>query len=311
MKTIDELKQRLLDVEIEQERQDAQLYWLGDLYEKVRELEALLANIDSYQTQPVAECSNFEKLRNLDEINRIEAELAQMDDYEPQDDNETHYFEEIQRLRKTLRAKMSGLTEETVTLSKPAEPPPLAREKVTVSKSARGVAPPSMTHKVSDVSETHRLEAELLRMDNYEPQSDEELKYLAEIQNAKSQLRNPANKNASSSPQRDDKMTHPIASTKPVMQEKSPVKSAVTPQKQNSTPSGKGAVATAPAKVERGYVIRLMYDQRKLTEWSDESGGGWRECGKGQCYANAQDVKKSLLKLKKRWPNYPLKIVKR
>lgn len=285
MKTFDELKQRLLDVEIEQERQDAELYWLSDLYEKVRELEALLANIDSYQAQPIAERSYFDKLRNLDEINRIEAELAQMDDYQPQDDNESHYFEEIKRLRKTLSMKMAGLVEDVEPVdSQPSRPPETK------------LSPPVVPDKTSDVKETSRIEAQLLRIDDYEPKNDEELKYFKEIQNAKSQLKNPTVKPA---------IKPTAVSTQPA-----------TNKKKSSENSGNVAVS-APVKpvqtdkVQRGYVIRLMYDQRKLTEWSDEAGGGWRECGKGQCYTDTQEVKKSLLKLKKRWPNYPLKIFKR
>jgi len=299
MKTFDELKQRLLDMEIEQERQDAELYWLSDLYEKVRELEALLAHIDSYHAQPVAERSPFDRLRNLEEINRIEAELAEMDDYKPQDDNETHYFEEIKRLRKTLSMKMAGLAEEVKPIdTKPSRP--------LEAKSPSPVAP----GKTPDVKETSRIEAQLLRIDDYEPESNEELKYFKEIQNAKSQLKNPTAKAVPTN-------VPPKSVVKSTSVPKQPIQ-AQSPANKKKSSENEGTVTTSTqakpvqqTKVQRGYVIRLMYDQRKLTEWSDESGGGWRECGKGQCYTDTQEVKKSLLKLKKRWPNYPLKIFKR
>lgn len=65
-----------------------------------------------------------------------------------------------------------------------------------------------------------------------------------------------------------------------------------------------------PKKILHGYVILLANDSKNLVEWSEESGGGWREIGMGTRYENPRDVKDRLKFLKRQWPTYPLKITK-
>jgi len=59
-----------------------------------------------------------------------------------------------------------------------------------------------------------------------------------------------------------------------------------------------------------GYVVCLLFNRKSPTEWSDKSGGGWRQRGKGTRYANIEEAKKCYIALKKKWPDYPLKILK-
>lgn len=58
----------------------------------------------------------------------------------------------------------------------------------------------------------------------------------------------------------------------------------------------------------RYYVICLMFDPKSPQEWS---GNGWCQKGKGMRYRNPEQVKQIFRKLKKQWPNHPLKIFKR
>jgi len=58
------------------------------------------------------------------------------------------------------------------------------------------------------------------------------------------------------------------------------------------------------------YVIRLIIEGGKSSEWSEESGGGWRDQGAGMHYTSVNQVKKRFKVLKTRWPDYPIKIVK-
>ena len=59
-----------------------------------------------------------------------------------------------------------------------------------------------------------------------------------------------------------------------------------------------------------GYVVCLLFNRKTPTEWSDKSGGGWRQRGKGTRYATVEEAKTSYLKLKEKWPDYPLKVMK-
>ena len=62
--------------------------------------------------------------------------------------------------------------------------------------------------------------------------------------------------------------------------------------------------------LREGYVVCLLFNRKAPTEWSDKSGGGWRQRGKGTRYATIEEAKESYLKLKKKWPDYPLKVMK-
>ncbi len=60
-----------------------------------------------------------------------------------------------------------------------------------------------------------------------------------------------------------------------------------------------------------GYVVCLTFNRNSPTEWSEESGGGWREAGRGQCYVSLEAAQECLAKLKQQWPDYPFKILRR
>jgi len=60
----------------------------------------------------------------------------------------------------------------------------------------------------------------------------------------------------------------------------------------------------------QGYVVCLLFNPKSPTEWSDKSGGGWRQRGKGTYYATIEEAKKRYLELKKKWPDYPLKVLR-
>lgn len=58
---------------------------------------------------------------------------------------------------------------------------------------------------------------------------------------------------------------------------------------------------------EKGFIILLMFDPKAPTEWSEDS-SGWRGKGQGTVYATEKDAKTALVKLKQKWPDYPLKV---
>lgn len=62
---------------------------------------------------------------------------------------------------------------------------------------------------------------------------------------------------------------------------------------------------------QEGYVVCLMFDTRSPSEWSEEGGGGWRTVNKGMRYKTLEQAKVCYLKLKKQWPDYPLKIMQK
>lgn len=91
---------------------------------------------------------------------------------------------------------------------------------------------------------------------------------------------------------------------------------------QSSKPSVSTQPASTPSKrpkvgIERrtggelkGYVIRLMFDEKMPTEWSEEGGGGWRTYGKGRYYKTLEEAYVVFKKLTKQWPDYPIQIIK-
>ncbi|ALG68226.1 hypothetical protein [Beggiatoa leptomitoformis] len=60
-----------------------------------------------------------------------------------------------------------------------------------------------------------------------------------------------------------------------------------------------------------GYIICLMFNVQKPTEWTEDGGGGWRESGKGFCYATLEQAKTRLEFLRAKWPDYPIELRKR
>jgi hypothetical protein len=59
---------------------------------------------------------------------------------------------------------------------------------------------------------------------------------------------------------------------------------------------------------KNGYVIRLDFGAgAPVSEWSDET-NGWRSKDLGSRYSSQQQAEQKLTELKKKWPDYPLKI---
>ena len=58
---------------------------------------------------------------------------------------------------------------------------------------------------------------------------------------------------------------------------------------------------------ESGYIICLMFDPKSPPEWS---GKGWLKHGQGTTYS-LEKAKLLCEQLKKKWPNYPLKIIQK
>ncbi len=275
----DELKRRLRNIELEQKRQELALKRLSDFEEKIRELEAQLKLIDGFQVT-LREQVDYSQLRNLDETQRIEAELKQMEqEYHARDFNELRYFEEIAELRAKLNGEITSLkAKREKLLDSHREVIPL--DKIVEISSSSGTTAPHSSEELNQF-------AIRLRETDYEAESPFEEQYFAEIQ----QLRKSVSKETVAAPR--------PASTKTLSQTQS--KTAQPPPNKKQP------------KRQSGYVICLMLNPNAPTEWSGEleSGGGWREPGKGTCYPDAEQVKRCLRSLKKQWPTYPLKVIKR
>jgi len=52
-----------------------------------------------------------------------------------------------------------------------------------------------------------------------------------------------------------------------------------------------------------------MFNPSSPTEWSEQSGGGWRGKGQGTVYSTQAEANAMLNKLKQKWSDYPLKII--
>lgn len=65
---------------------------------------------------------------------------------------------------------------------------------------------------------------------------------------------------------------------------------------------------TKKAEPKNGFVIRLDFGSgAPVSEWSDET-HGWRSQELGSRYNTEQLASQKLLELKKKWPDYPLRI---
>lgn len=232
---MDDLKERLNNLELEQRRQNTALTQLGDLEEEVMRLEARLKHIDGDLGVKQTTKTNFNKMRDLDETVRLERELKEMDDTELKDFNEKRYFEEINQLRSELGTVQQDLK--------------TASSKASAAKSTSSPTP--------------------------------EAKSIAPVQPAR--------------PARADDIAE------------------VNIPAVNIAPEPKDISVSKMTKtvLQQGYVVCLMFNPRSPTEWSEESGGGWRERGQGQCYPTVEYARAALAKLKQQWPRHPLKIIKR
>lgn len=73
-------------------------------------------------------------------------------------------------------------------------------------------------------------------------------------------------------------------------------------QKLKTTPIQNNASDT------HGYVVCLMLNPQSPPEWS---GKEWHIPGKGKCYSNPEQAHQCMLQLRKRWPGYPIQVLRR
>jgi uncharacterized protein (UPF0335 family) len=69
----------------------------------------------------------------------------------------------------------------------------------------------------------------------------------------------------------------------------------------------KNSQQASPTISKQGYIICLMFNPQSPPEWSGE---GWLKPGQGTAY-NLEEAKLLLQEMKKKWPNYPLKIIQK
>jgi len=99
------------------------------------------------------------------------------------------------------------------------------------------------------------------------------------------------------------------------------LKTTLTHSKANSTPlvltnkdktsheEKQDSLSTPKSSSEGyGYVVCLMFNPHSPPEWS---GNQWHIHGKGKCFSSAEQAYQCLQKLKERWPDYPLQVLKR
>lgn len=67
----------------------------------------------------------------------------------------------------------------------------------------------------------------------------------------------------------------------------------------------KNSQKASPSISSQGYIICLMFNPKSPPEWS---GKAWMKEGQGTAY-NLEEAKLLYQQLKKKWPNYPLKII--
>jgi hypothetical protein len=79
-------------------------------------------------------------------------------------------------------------------------------------------------------------------------------------------------------------------------------KATTTTKQLNTTPT------PSSSSDKHGYVVCLMFNPNSPPEWS---GKKWHRHGKGKCYTSPEQAYQCLLQLQKRWPGYPLQILKR
>ena len=63
-----------------------------------------------------------------------------------------------------------------------------------------------------------------------------------------------------------------------------------------------------PSSKQQGYIVCLLFNQDKPSEWSEESGGGWRGPDMGTRYKTKAKALAVAQKLKQKWPDYPIQI---
>lgn len=64
-------------------------------------------------------------------------------------------------------------------------------------------------------------------------------------------------------------------------------------------------------QTKSGYRIQLLFNTYAPSEWSEEGGGGWRAATYGALYPTREKAEQRLRQLQAKFPNYPLKVVKK
>jgi hypothetical protein len=95
------------------------------------------------------------------------------------------------------------------------------------------------------------------------------------------------------------------AAVPPKTHSKQPVTSTPTATK---TADKEITTPTPVSKTNATYLICLMFNSKAPNEWS---GTGWSEQGKGMRYDDLEQAKQVFQKLRKQWPEHPIKIIKR
>ncbi|OUD15471.1 hypothetical protein [Thioflexithrix psekupsensis] len=88
--------------------------------------------------------------------------------------------------------------------------------------------------------------------------------------------------------------------------QKNPAKSTATSENKAATPAKKTTTTTATAP---RFVI-CWVAEGTVSEWS-EAAKSWQKQGQGHGYETADQARTSLARLKRQWPNYVLKVIKR
>ncbi len=64
-----------------------------------------------------------------------------------------------------------------------------------------------------------------------------------------------------------------------------------------------------PTGTQTGFIVCLLFNKAKPSEWSEEAGGGWRGPDMGTRYPSQAKAQAVMEQLKKKWPDYPIKIL--
>jgi hypothetical protein len=186
----------------------------------------------------------------------------------------------------------------------------------------------------SELTQLSDLEQEVMRLENrlqqiqsgdHEPSNAQpvdfnQMRDLKEINRLERELKSikvtPANTAKESGNSEDDRYFDEIEKLRLELgglPQKTTAKSAnkptANPEKKAVTPE-KNPVPTASASVAPRFVICWVAEGGAVSEWSD-SAKSWQKQGQGHGYDTPDQARASLARLKRQWPNYVLKVIKR
>jgi len=256
----------------------------GNLYQLIRRVKKL-------EQEQLLQEEKTQALHSLPEdINKLEEDLKHVNDYKFSETVQIKGFEDLRDLVEIsrLEAKLEQ-KDEAYAVTDDAEQhyfeeiDELQHELTSpeMDEAARKAHEKRLhDRRQQDLAEIARLESELAEMEkNYETEDDKEKRYFAEIEQLQQEL---LSKN------KKPKEEATFFESVPIVEETEKLKTT-----------------------QHGYVIRLVFDPKQPIEWSEEGGGGWHEKGHGTYYPSFRALKAVLTKLKHKWPDYPLQIVKR